>query len=404
MLHLNSPNPRTVRPSTTGVIALVLVLFLALTAAPMALAQSQNTQSGQQTQKPGQQQAPPSAGGPEGDIGPIAIPKKKEEAPPPPPPVPKAPEGMPNYSLTVDVPLVTLDAIVLTKDGQFIPGIPKKDFRVLEDGVPQKVIDFGQTEAPITAVLLVEFSNMNYEFMDDALRASYAFADSLKKDDWVAVIEYDMQTHILQDFTQDKNAIYGALNMLRIPGFRESNLFDAMYDTLDRLDRIQGRKVLVIVGSGLDTFSKITFDKILKKVKDTQNVTIFTVSTGEAFQIWADARYGNTFGGRMMAMDFLQAKNQLRTFAEMTGGRAFTPRFEGEFPGIFRDIGNSVRNQYTLSYRPTNKALDGTYRKLKVELVDPDTGKPIVVKDQKGKDVKYQIISRQGYTARHQVD
>ena len=64
---------------------------------------------------------------------------------------------MPNYSLTVDVPLVSVDALVLTKDGQFVPGIPKGNFKVLEDGVPQKIINFGQTQAPITAVLLVGY-------------------------------------------------------------------------------------------------------------------------------------------------------------------------------------------------------------------------------------------------------
>jgi len=381
---------------SSGVMAVfILVIFALVSGVPSVLAQDQKPT------KPGQQQAPPEAGGPQGDIGPIAIPKKKDEAPPPPPPQPKAPEGMPNYSLTVDVPLVSVDAMVLTKDGQFVPGIPKGNFKVLEDGVPQQIINFGQTQAPITAVLLVEFSNSNYAFMTDALRASYAFADSLKKDDYVAIIEYDMKPNILLDFTQDKNAVYGALNMLRIPGFSESNLFDALVDTLDRLDRIEGRKVLVIVGSGLDTFSRITYDKAMKRVKDSENVTIFTVSTGEAFQIWAEGR----LYGSIRQMDFLQGKNQLRTFAEMTGGRAYSPRFEGEMPSIFQDIANSVRNQYTLTYHPTNKALDGTYRKLKIELVDPATDKPLVVQDaKKKKPIKYSVISRAGYTAKNKVE
>ncbi|HEU5401911.1 MAG TPA: VWA domain-containing protein [Terriglobales bacterium] len=391
----NSLNSRIISLSSAACF-FVFLLVVTLFGSSLAVAQDQQ---GQQQQKPGQQQAPPEAGGPQGDIGPIAIPKKKEEAPPP-PPQPKAPAGMPDYSLSVDVPLVSLDAIVLTKDGQFIPGIKKDNFRVLEDGVPQQIVNFGQTQAPITAVLLVEFSNTYYAFMVDALRASYAFADSLKKDDWVAIIEYDMKPHILLDFTQDKSRVYGALNMLRIPGFSESNLFDALVDSLDRLDRIQGRKVLVVVGSGLDTFSRITYDKAMKRVKESQNVTIFTVSTGEAFQIWAEGRMGP-----IREMDFLQAKNQLRTFAEMTGGRAYSPRFEGEMPGIFQDIGQSVRNQYTLTYHPTNKALDGSYRKLKVELVDPTTGRPLVVEDSKNhKKIKYEIIARSGYTAKHTVE
>ena len=94
------------------------------------------------------------------------------------------------------------------------PNVAKDHFRVLEDGVPQKIQSVTQSEAPITAVLLVEFSESNYNFMYDALNASYAFASSLKPQDWVAVVEFDMKEHILVDFTQDKQAIFGALNRL----------------------------------------------------------------------------------------------------------------------------------------------------------------------------------------------
>ena len=103
-------------------------------------------------------------------------------------------------------------------------------------------------------------------------------------------------------------------------------------------------------------------------------------------------------------MDYLQGDNEMKTFAAMTGGRAFFPRFEAELPEVFREISAAVRNQYTLTYRPTNAKLDGTYRKLKVEVVEPGTDKPLIVKDQKGKELKYQILSREGYTAKHEVD
>lgn len=367
------------------------------------MAQQDQQQSPQQQPKP-QQQAPAEAGGPQGDIGPIAVPKKQEEQAPPPPPSPKGTEGMPNYSISVDVPVVNLDVMVMSKDGHFIPGLKKEHFRVLEDGVPQQVQQFSVTEAPITAVLLIEFSNSNYQFMYDALNAAYAFADSLKKDDWVAVIEYDMKPMILQDFTQDKKKVYGALNMLRVPGFSESNLFDALYDTLDRIEGIEGRKEVIIVGSGRDTFSRITYDKVLKKIKDTPNVTIFSVSTGRAFLQWVDARYGSSYRVREMMVDYLQADNQMATFARMTGGRWFNPRFEAEFREIFADIANSVRNQYTLSYRSTNTKQDGTYRKLKVELVAPGTDKPLVVRNEKNKELKYNVIAREGYTAKNVVE
>ena len=125
---------------------------------------------------------------------------------------------MPDYSIKADVPLVNVDVLVTTKDGQFIPGLKKDNFRVMEDGVQQSVTNFDISQAPITAVLLVEFASTNYYFMVDALKASYAFANSLKKNDWVAVISYDMKPHILADFTQDKQAVYGALNQLTNTG------------------------------------------------------------------------------------------------------------------------------------------------------------------------------------------
>src|SRR5690348_15382593 len=181
--------------------------------------QSQQTQQNQQ-QKP-DQQAPAEAGGPQGDIGPIAVPKKKpeEEKPVEKQPKIKNPEEIGNYSLRVDVPLVNVDVSVVTKDGQFIPGLKRDNFRIYEDGIPQKVADFSQSEKPITAVLLVEFAATNYYFVYDMLNAAYTFTQQLKPEDYVAVISYDMKPEIVADFTQDKRQVYPALNSLRIPGF-----------------------------------------------------------------------------------------------------------------------------------------------------------------------------------------
>jgi VWFA-related protein len=394
-----SPGQRAAMPAVS--LFAVLCLLLSGLLAP-AMAQSQDQSSSQQ-QKPSEQ-APPEAGGPQGDIGPIAVPKKKEEPPPPPPPpAPRKIPGMPDYSIQVNVPLVTLDVMALTKEGQFIPGLKKDNFKIYEDGVQQNISNFSQSEAPITAVLLVEFAATNYSFMYDALNASYYFANSLKPNDWVAVVSYDMKSYILVDFTQDKRAIFGALNQLRIPGFSETNLFDALYDTLDRLDRIPGRKAIVLVSTGRDTFSKLTLDQMLQKVKATKDVTIFPVSIGFMWREWVESHYGMNPDVSAAMMDYLQADNQMRTFAKLTGGKAYFPRFEGELPDIYRDIGASLRNQYTIAYHPTDSKLDGTYRKLKVELVAPD-GKPLKIHNQKGKDVKYQLVYRDGYLAKHQVD
>jgi len=389
-------------------IATTLVLA-ALPVLPLVAQSSGNSGSGQA--QSGQKQpdnAPAEAGGPGGDVGPMAVPKKKDssEDAPPPPPRPKKVDNMPEYSLRVDVPVVTVDARVVMKDGRPLalpPDVAKEHFRVFEDGVPQKIQTVTQSEAPITAVLLVEFASTNYNFMYDALNASYMFASNLKPQDWVAVVEFDMKDHILVDFTQDKQAIFGALNTLRIPGFSETNLWDAMFDTLDRLDRIPGHKELVVVASGRDTMSHLRYDQILKKVKSTPNITIYAITTGTALRLMMEARYGSNPDFAVANMDYIMADNQMKTFAQLTGGHWYAPRFMGELPEIFREVATSIRNQYTITYKPTNTKQDGTYRKLKVELVGPDD-KPLIVKDEKNKEVKYQIVARDGYTAKNEVE
>jgi VWFA-related protein len=403
-------------PTHSHVPRLLGLLVCAAFLAAMVPAFAQAQQTDQQQSPPAaqddngkpKQDVPAEAGGPGNDV-PYAIPKKNPEAPPPPPPpaTAKKIEGLPDYSLKVNVPLVNVDVMVTSKNGQFIPGLHQNNFRILEDGTPQQVTNFSVTQAPITAVLLIEFASTNYVFMRDALEASYAFANTLKKDDWVAVSYYDMQPHILVDFTQDKRAVYGALNQLRIPGFSETNMFDALYDTLDRLDRVEGKKYVILVSTGIDTFSKLTLDKIMKKVKDTKDVTIFPISIGFILREMYEARGGtrapHSLGIPLTQIDYLQADNEMRTFAAMTGGRAYFPRFQAEYGEDFQAIGDDIRHQYTLSYHPTNTKLDGTYRKLKVQVLAPDGG-PLKVKDQKGKDVKIDVVARDGYTAKHTVD
>jgi len=405
--HSKHLNISPVVLGTVGVVIVTLVVSVLLLAVPGRAQSPSSSQSGSQSQSnQGQQgQMPAEAGGPAGESGPIAVPKKKDTEEAPPPPRPK-PSDTPEFSLHVDVPVVTVDARVVQKDGRPI-ALPvetaKEHFKIWEDGVPQQIQTVTVSKAPITAVLLVEFAATNYNFMYDALNASYMFASNLQPQDWVAVVEFDMKDHILVDFTQDKQAIFGALNQLRVPGFRETNIFDAMYDTLDRLDRIPGRKELVVVASGRDTFSKLTLDQIMKKVKLTPNVTIYTISTGAAFLNWVEARGSMNPNVSVAMMDYLQADNQMNTFAKMTGGHWYKPRLQGELPDIFRDVAQSIRNQYTITYKPTNTKQDGTYRKLKVELVGPND-QPLQIKDQKNHDIKYQIIARDGYTAKHEVE
>ncbi len=169
----------------------------------------------------------------------------------------------------------------------------------------------------------------------------------------------------------------------------------------DRLSRIEGRKYIILIASGRDTFSKITLDKIMQKVKSTPDVTIFAVSTGGALRAVTEGRGG--WANEMRDMDYLQADNQMKTFAKITGGMWFAPRFAGEMPDIFSTINQTIRSKYQLLYHPTNAKQDGTYRKLRVELVD-DEGQPLRMQDEKHKPLKYDIIARDGYRAKQEVE
>jgi VWFA-related protein len=203
-----------------------------------------------------------------------------------------------------------------------------------------------------------------------------------------------LKTRIEVDFTRNKDDIRRTLQSMVFPGFTEAVLYDAVYETLDQLKDVKGKKSILILGTGVDTFSKKSLDALLKRLRET-DVTIFTVLVGK---LDVDlASFGGTWGAANR-MGWLQAENQMRAIAAMTGGRAWAPRFEGEWPSIFSDVAASLRNQYSLGYSPSNRVRDGKLRKIKVQLVGPD-GTPLVVQDQKGKKVKYVIYAREGYLA-----
>jgi Ca-activated chloride channel family protein len=354
-----------------------------------------------------QQEGPlPSAQGPERDAGEsVARPKKKSEPPPAArpkrPPIPES-KDMPTFKSESN--LVTVDVAVLDSRGNFIPNIPREKFRILEDNVPQKIVNFGPSEAPMTVCMVIEFSNLFQQFWTESwyqtLSASYGFLQTLRPEDWVAVVAYDLKPEILSDFSQDKSKAYDAMRRLQIAAFSESNLYDALADTIDRMKDIEGRKAIVLISSGIDTFSKLTFDKI-RRIVQTGGTAIYAIGLMQALREWYDAA---GMMGPIQRLNFLEADNQMNTFARESGGMAFFPRFYGEFPTIFQQISASLRNQYRLTYEPSNAAHDGKFRKIKVQLIDPQTNKELRIVDQKGKNIKYQILAKAGYIAPREVE
>jgi len=296
-------------------------------------------------------------------------------------------------AISVEVPVVTLDVVAATQNGDIIPGLKKENFRVLEDGQPQAILNFAPSEAPITMVVLLEFSARFYGWF--GYQAKYwaqALFPNLNQKDWVALVTFDMKPRTEVDFTQNKEEVEAAIYHLFVPGFSESNIFDALLDTSDRMKDVKGKKAILVLASGVDTFSKHTLDQTMKKLRGS-DTSIFVVGLDKPLTNYLEM-HGGLGGSRRL--DYLQAENQMKTFAQMTGGYAWFPQFDGEIPGIMREVAAFLRHQYSLSYTPTNQNQDGKFRKIKVELVAPDGG-PLTVTDQKGEKQKIVVYTREGY-------
>lgn len=311
-------------------------------------------------------------------------------------PKPKDDGGPAAATFSSDASLVTVDVAVFDNKNNFVPQLGRQYFRVLEDNVPQTIREFSVGQAPMTIALVIEFSKLFqwYGGRDwyTTLQTAYAFLSTMKRDDYVAIIRYDLRTQIVCDFTNDRNVLQQGLKSFVFPDFSEANLFDALTDTADRMSKIQGRKAILVLTSGIDTFSKLTYDQTRRKLQDS-GVPVYSIGLQQMMN-----------PGAMASMTQLQADNEMKTFTKETGGQAFFPRWEAELPDAFAALQSTMRSQYTLAYSPSNQEKDGKFRKITVQLIDPATNQPVVMKDEKGKPIKYTIAAKQGYKAPRAVE
>ena len=295
--------------------------------------------------------------------------------------------------ITVQSNLVNIDAVVTDKDGNIVTGLKRENFKVTDNGVEQQVTNFSPSDSPITIVMLLEYSAQAYGYFGykDAIWAD-AFLSQLKPTDWVALKTFDLRSTLQVDFTHNADEVHAALQQLAygFPAFHESALFDALFGTISELKDVKGKKSILLITRGFDTISHHRLDETYNLMKET-DVTVFAVGTGEEYDL-----YGNN------PIEYIQAKNQLNQFAQMTGGYAWFPRFTGELPGIFSSVAAFLRNQYTIGFSPTTPQ-DGKYHKLVVSIVNPD-GTPMELNDKKKKKHGVVVIARPGYIAQKPAD
>lgn len=349
--------------------------------------------------------------------------QKKNQRPPDKPPDEQKAEPLPAdiqpgkpqeaEKLTVTTNLVNVDAVVYNKKtGQPQMALGKDNFTIFVDGVKKNITNFATPEAPITVTLVVEYSKLAEVLgyygshgmepgQNEVIRPTAMFLSQfIHPTDYVSVIAYDMRPTPLTDFTNDPNRIQQVISLLlrNQPAFTESNLYDALKLTLiggrgdsvvlenskERTQEYSGmvavpadrRRAVVLVASGLDTFSKITMDQA-RKIVQNAGIPIYIIGTGQMFvKLYGDSmnpgQGSNIRGIPIDRMTFLQADNTMKTFAKDTGGMFFPITFEGELPDALSSINAMLRSQYSLGFNPGDER-DGKSHKIVVKVdVDGD--------------------------------
>ncbi len=330
--------------------------------------------------------------------------------------------------VTISTQIVNVDAVVYQKKtGQIVNGLKKENFAIFADGVQQTITNFSTPEAPITVAMVVEYSKWSEVFgyygaggfdpgTYEVIRPTAMFLSRFIKppNDYVSVVAFDMRPTPLTDFTNDPRRISEVINLLlrNSPAFRETNLFDALKFTLvggrgdsvvldnskeeksdySGLVSVQGRRrAIILVASGIDTFSKINYGNA-RKIVQNAGIPIYIVGTGNLFFKKYEDRLDavDSLTGMPGRLTWLQAQNTLKTFASETGGAYFPVTFEGELPKVLGSINALLRSQYSLAFNPGD-VRDGRQHKLKVSVDVNGDG----VYD----DKEYVIQARQFYNA-----
>jgi len=322
-------------------------------------------------------------------------------------------------TLKIATELVTVPVIVTGRDGRFITGLTRADFEVREDGVSQTLDYFSASESPFNVALLIDTSRSTINKLSAIRKAAMAFIKQLHPNDRVMIVAFDEQVRFATRLTSDQAELERSIDALE-NGYQTS-LYDAIYLTLsEKLNRIQGRKAIVVLTDGVDTASKqATFESALEQAASS-GVICYTIQY-ETRNDGASPRkpivfpkkssfISNFAGNNLVVQDqgkepapgsrpstrvnsgkpqplrdrHLIAADFLRGLAFQSGALYLRAENIENISDAFRRIAMELRNQYTLAYTPANERLDGKYRKIGVKVRRDD----------------FIVRSRSGYRAR----
>lgn len=258
------------------------------------------------------------------------------------------------------------------KDGMLVGGLGQDNFRLYVNGQPHP-FRLEKPEEPASIALLVEYSNSSWYFFDEIGASIEGFLKHATEGHWYALATYAQTLEVNVDFTRQIGAIPQAYAALGQPMWNEINTYDAVYEMLDKVGRLPGRRILIVIGSGLDTFSGHNLDEVKEKV-ESENVTIFAAGLGSVLRT------------RYYGMDIYRAQAFLRMLASKSGGFAWFPNHFAGFPDVMEGIMQSIAAQYRLTYdAPLARA--GKFQKIKVEASGV----------LKGKRENFKVLVREGW-------
>src|SRR5438132_7993310 len=304
-------------------------------------------------------------------------------APPPPPvlkqkpPDPKTAEIDENSTLKIDTELVTLNVRVIDRNNHPIGNLRQGDFKVLEDGVSQPVFFFTQQEVPVIYGMAIDTSGSTRPIFTQILDAAKTILNSNKRGDETFIERFISSDKIktVQDFTANKDMLLDGLDSLYIEG-GQTAVIDGVYLAAEHVaeykkggDDDRRRRALIVVTDGEDRASYYPETELFKRLRE-EDVQIYLI--GFVNELDSDKGFI-----RKSPRD--KAVNLINRIASETGGRAFFPQSIAELPQVANEIVRDLRTQYVLSYDPTNKAHDGTYRQINVVLDQPSGDKRIAL-------------------------
>ena len=296
--------------------------------------------------------------------------------------------------------VVTIKMLVQDPRGYFIPNIRRENFAVYENGVRQENASVEIEHAAISLGVLLEYGGRYQALNESVSEADSAVANQLLAeigaDDKVAIWTYGDKVEEIAGFSDGRHALDSAVLKLRTPPFSEQNFYDALVAVVTRMHPLNGRKALLLVSSGLDTFSKANYRDALQAVEQS-DTPIYAINLGPMLQRYASVSLNEV---PYAHINWQGAESKLRQIVAACGGRMYSPQAIVDLPAIFDDLMENLRVRYVITYKSTSDPKVNRARTVRVELVDSRTSRPLRIADASGQPVHSLIIAKHSYIPR----